>query len=123
MSGRSVLLDEEKQMERKAGTGTVAVTREEVRAALTKARTLASDEEKTLRMRYGVGAESHAAPLPRAAAGNAELEDELLIIEMQLMKAWKARMAADKAPRARTGATTTSSRTKDKIVRALRRKK
>lgn len=121
MSSRSVLFDEEKLMERKAGTGTVAVTREEVRAALTKARTLASDEEKALRMRYGVGAESHAAPLPRAAAGNAELEDELLLIEMQLMRAWKARMAQDKATRART--TTAPSRTKDKIVRALRRKK
>lgn len=107
-------------MERKAGTGTVAVTHDEVRAALTRARTVTSEEEKALRMRYGAGVESLTAPLPGAAAGNAELEDELLLIEMQLMKAWRARMTQDKAA---SGPAPTSSKTKDKIVRSLRKKR
>ncbi len=121
-------------MERKAGTATVAVTREEVRAAFARARTLSTEEEKALRMRHGVAAE-RTEPLPRAAGRNAELEDELLVIEMQLMRAWRARLDQEKvarfgaAPRATTTTTTsttvttTTSRTKDKIVRALRKKK
>lgn len=112
-------------MERKAGTGTVAVTKEEVRSALGRAKTLTSEEEKALRMRYGGKAET-SEPLPRAAAGNAELEDELLVIEMQLMKAWRARMAQEKATRnavAAPAARAPQSRAKDKIVRALRKKK
>ncbi|MGA9524770.1 MAG: hypothetical protein WBV82_25150 [Myxococcaceae bacterium] len=110
-------------MERKAGTATVAVTREEVRSAFARTRTLSSEEEKALRMRHGIGAE-RAEPLPRAAGRNAELEDELLVIEMQLMRAWRARLDQQKAAAfPRTTTTTTTSRTKDKIVRALRKKK
>ena len=99
-------------MERKAGTATVAVTREEVRSAFARARTLSSEEEKALRMRHGVAAEKTES-LPRAAGRNAELEDELLVIEMQLMRAMKARNAPPPARNAN----------KDKIVRALRKKK
>ena len=109
-------------MERKAGTGTVAVTAEEVRAALGKARTLTSDEEKALRMRHGASVDP-ASPLPRASGGNAELEDELLVIEMQLLRAWRARMENDKGRAQATGAKAVPSRAKDKIVRALRKKR
>jgi hypothetical protein len=112
-------------MERKAGASTVAVTREEVHAALKRTRTLSSEEEKALRMRHGVGAETTTEPLPQAASGNAELEDELLLIEMQLLKAWRVRLAQEKAGRngVARAAAPGDSRTKDKIVRSLRRKK
>lgn len=112
-------------MQRKGSSSTVAVTAEEVRAALPRTRTLTSEEEKALRMRHGVKSDTREA-LPRADGGNPELADELLILEMQLMKAWKMRLAETKA---RTNVTVAarpsseSSRAKDKIVRALRRKK
>jgi hypothetical protein len=115
-------------MERKVGSSTV--TEKELKGALGKARTLSAEEEKVVRMRQGAAADL-AAPLPRAARGNAELEDELLVIEMQLMKAMRARTgqtrtasntkpAAAAAQRVSTGAV---NQTKDKIVRALRKKK
>ena len=111
-------------MQRKGSSSTVAVTAEEVRAALPRTRTLTSEEEKALRMRHGVKSDTRE-PLPRADGGNAELADELLILEMQLMKAWKMRLAETKARTNVTAArpSTESSRAKDKIVRALRRKK
>ena len=98
-------------MERKGGS-TVAVTSEEVRAALATARTLTSEEEKALRMRHGAAAE-RGAPLPRAAGANSELADELLLIEMQLLRAQRGRPSAVRPE---------ASRAKDKIVRALRKK-
>src|SRR5579871_6055573 len=100
-------------MERKTGSSTAAVTAAEVQAALGRAKTLTSEEEKALRQRYGAKV-AVTAPLPSAASGNAELEDELLLIEMQLMRAWKMRLG---------GAMPAPSRTKDKIVRALRKKR
>lgn len=109
-------------MERKSGSGVVAVTKEEVRGAFGRARTLSSEEEKTLRMRHGVGVKSPAEALPRAAGGNQELADELLVIEMQLQRAWRTRMAASK-PRLVSVAAPQSSKSKDKIVRALRKKR
>jgi hypothetical protein len=115
-------------MERKAGSTTV--TAKEVKAALEKTRTLTSEEEKVLRMRHGAGAPSKTAPLPRAAGNNEELADELLVIEMQLMKAMRARTAQAKtgskpqAAAARTSEKAASGNAaKDKIVRALRKKK
>ncbi|MBX5482437.1 MAG: hypothetical protein IRZ16_11470 [Myxococcaceae bacterium] len=109
-------------MAQKSGTGTVAVTAEEVRSALGRARTVTSEEEKVLRMRHGVGARTLTEPLPHAAAGNEELEDELLVIEMQLQRAWRMRMAEEKA-RSVPAVAPRASKTKDKIVRALRKKK
>jgi hypothetical protein len=114
-------------MERKGGTAaTVAVTREEVRGALTRTRTLSSEEEKALRMRHGVGTDLRE-PLPRAAGDNAELEDELRVIEMQLMRAFRARMVQDKAARGNvvTAAPVPAqnNKAKDRIVRALRKKR
>jgi hypothetical protein len=113
-------------MERKVGSSTV--TAKEVKAALEKARTLTSEEEKVLRMRHGVGAPSPQAPLPRAAGNNEELADELLVIEMQLMKAMRARTGQTKTgskPKvaASRASEPSSSQTKEKIVRALRKKK
>jgi hypothetical protein len=114
-------------MERKVGSSTV--TAKEVKAALEKARTLTSEEEKVLRMRHGAGAPSTSAPLPRAAGNNEELADELLVIEMQLMKAMRERIgqaksgSKPKVAAARASESSSSSQTKEKIVRALRKKK
>jgi len=101
-------------MERRSGS-TAAVTAAEVQASLAKTKVLSAEEEKGLRMRYG-GKVDLGQPLPQVATGHPEVEDELLLIEMQLLKAWKMRLGGQGAPR-------TVSRTKDKIVRALRKKK
>ena len=106
-------------MERKVGGSTAAVAAAEVNAALGRVRTLSSEEEKGLRMRYG-GKVDPGAPLPQAAAGNEELQDELLLIEMQLMKAWRARLGAQ---RVNGKVLALPSKAKDKIVRALRKKR
>jgi hypothetical protein len=113
-------------MDRKGVRSTVAVTAEEVKAALGKTRTLTSEEEKVVRMRHGAGSDLRA-PLPQAAGGNQELKDELLVLEMQLLKAYRAHQVQAKAskpvnvvatkPRDSAGA-----RAKGKIVRALRKK-
>jgi hypothetical protein len=113
-------------MERKAGSTTV--TAKEVKAALEKTRTLTSEEEKVLRMRHGAGAPSTTAPLPRAAGNNEELADELLVIEMQLMKAMRARTGQTQSGSKPQAAAARASKpsgnaAKDKIVRALRKKK
>jgi hypothetical protein len=111
-------------MERKGGTMVVAVTKEEVKAALGKAKNLTSEEEKALRMRHGASSADLHAPLPRAAGGNAELGDELLLIEMQLLKAQRAMMGARKAPVQQAARVTSAANpAKNKIVRALRKKR
>lgn len=115
-------------MERKGATSTVAVTAEEVRSALTRTRTTTSEEEKALRMRYGVGVQDPRAPLPRADGGNAELADELMVLELQLFRSYRAHQARAQGVRnapaaARPSLEPTAARAKDKIVRALRKKK
>jgi hypothetical protein len=109
-------------MERKGGSTTaVAVTADEVRAALGRAKTLTSEEEKALRMRHGAGADLRA-PLPRAAGSNLELADELMLIEMQLLRASRGRTST---PTAKPGNVVAAPRNaaKDKIIRVLRKKK
>ena len=108
-------------MERKVGSSTT-VTSKEIKAALEKTRTLAPEEEKVVRMRHGVGATSKSAPLPRAAGDNEELGDELMLIEMQLMKAMRAR-AAQGQPKTAAKPQAEAGATKAKIVSALKKKK
>ena len=117
-------------MERKTG-GSVQVVADEVKTSLAKGpQLLAGEEERALRMRHGVSVD-RKAPLARAAGGNAELEDELLVIEMQLMKAMRARTGQTRtasntkpaAAAAQRVSATAVNQTKDKIVRALRKKK
>jgi hypothetical protein len=107
-------------MDRKVGGGTAAVSREALRTARGTTNGLSSEEEKVVRMRHGMGAAKATEPLARAAAGNAELEDELLLIEMRLLRAMRLRSAQ---PAAGRNLIPQPSRTKDKIVRSLRRKK
>lgn len=112
------------------GGGSTTVTAKEVKTRLEKPNTLTSEEEKVLRMRHGAGAPSKSAALPRAAGGNEELGDELLLIEMQLLKASRQRTspsgggasARAAKPRATPTTTGTGNQAKDKIVRALRKK-
>jgi len=102
-------------MERKGGS-TAVVTAEEVAVALGRVGTVTSEEEKALRLRYGAKVDLKA-PLARAAGDNQELGDELLLMEMQLMRAMKLRKAQA------TAATAPRNASKDKIVRSLRKKK
>ncbi len=85
---------------------------------------LSSTEEKALRMRHGASVE-RAAPLPMQGEGNPELKSELRLIELELYRAYKQHMAAQaEAKRAAQPAVVpTSSRAKEKIVRALRKVK
>jgi hypothetical protein len=108
-------------MERKGGSSTAVVTTEQVKASLQRSTTLTSEEEKALRMRHGAKVEDLRAPLPRAAGTNAELGDELLLIEMQLLRSARARGKV--TPMAAAPPQVGQSRTKDKIVRALRKKR
>ena len=112
-------------MERKGGSETAVVTAEEVRSALGKTKALASDEEKVLRMRHGVAVTDPRASLPRAAGNNEELQDELLVLEMQLLKAHRTRQAGARPENVavRPVLEPAGARAKDKIVRALRKKK
>lgn len=95
---------------------TAVVTAEQVKVALKKAApTFAPDEEKLLRLRHGQGVDP-AAPLARAAGSNVALADELLVIEMGLMRKFGPQPAVAKAAPTRSPA-------KDKLVRALKAKK
>jgi hypothetical protein len=87
------------------------VTTEGVRTGLERDRALTPVEERALRMRHGVGLRPDA-PLARLAPDGSELADELLLLELQLLRQARARTA----PRP-------VSPTKSKIVRALRGKR
>lgn len=102
-----------------AKSTTTTVTAEQVTAHLGKAKVTA-EEERALRMRYGAKA-SPRAPLPQKAEAGTEAADELLLIEMQLLKAYRAHLAAQKA--SARPAPSVQNRSKDKIVRALRKKR
>ena len=105
-----------------AKSTTTTVTAKQVAVGLQKA-AVTTEEERALRMRYGAKAEPRA-PLPQKVEAGSEAADELLLMEMQLLKAYRAHLAAQKAPaRAARPAPTTSNRAKDKIVRALRKKR
>lgn len=94
------------------------VTEGAAQAALRRgpARELSPEEDKVLRMRLGA-APARGAPLERAAEGLTDLEIEVYAAEIEAYMRWKARLepAAPAPPRAQP------SRTKEKIVRALRK--
>jgi hypothetical protein len=108
-------------MERKGGSSTAVLTAEQVKSALNRTRALTSEEEKSVRMRHGVGVKDLTTALPRAAGGNAGLEDELLLIEMQLLRAFRAKTGASRPQVSRAAAEPVSA-AKSKIIRALRKK-
>ncbi len=107
---------------------TTTLTAREVQSALARSKGVSVEEENALRMRHGAGV-AKSAPLPRKAAEGSEAGDELLIVEMQLLKAYRAHVASQQAkskaaPKGRTAhAPVANNRAKDKIVRALRKKR
>ena len=114
------------RMETKRKGAIAVVTEGAAQAALRRgpATSLAPDEEKVLRMRLGATPPRTAA-LERAGAGLTDLEIELLSYEIEAHMKWRAHLADRAATAPRTAVTTrapTTSRTKEKIVRALRRK-
>jgi hypothetical protein len=125
--GRSGHTGEVKAMERKAGKVEVLVTAEEVRESLPKAK-LSADEEKVLRMRHGVALSDPSESLPPIAPGGSPVADELLLIEMELMRAQQRKPRTARS-HSRTASSTlpkldpTAQKTRDKILRALRKKK
>jgi hypothetical protein len=104
---------------RKSGTG--VVTEGAAQAALRRgpARELSPEEEKVMRMRLGA-APPRAAPLERAGEGLTDLEIEVRAAEIEAFLRWKARDEERAAP-VRAPAPL-PSRTKEKIVRALRKR-
>jgi len=119
-------MNEVETMERKGGTRQLTATVEELRSALSRT-DLDSEQEKTLRMRYGVALGDTEAPLAQKAPANSAIGDELLLVEMQLLRGLRARngVPGTSASRALPGRTLegAAQRTKDKIVRALRKKR
>jgi hypothetical protein len=101
--------------ERKGESNTVVT--EEVRTGLARAPALSPLEERVLRLRHGVSA-APEAPLGRVAPADSELGDELLVLELQLLRAVRARAAQAAAARG-----TADPSRKSKIVRALRKKR
>ena len=101
--------------------GTAVVTESAVQAALRRgpARALAPDEERLMRMRVGASLPLSARLERIAVATDHELE--LLSYEIEAWLHMKERAASAPAPRLHP-ARSTPSRTKEKIVRALRHK-
>jgi hypothetical protein len=95
----------------------VAVVTEEVRAGLRRAPALSVEEETVLRLRHGVSLDPQA-PLARVAPVDTPLGDELLVLELHLLRAVRAR-----ATQAAAASGTADPSTKSKIVRALRKKR
>jgi hypothetical protein len=126
-------------METKTKAGVAVISERVAQAALRRGATreLAPDEEKVLRMRLGA-APARSAPLEGVAQGLSDLEIEVLSYEIEAWMKLKARRAEQSAvrpqptvwPRAaarpeaahRREAMPVPSRTKEKIVRALRKK-
>lgn len=104
-------------MSSKGHTGVVEVTEAAAQAALRRGSSseLAADEERALRMRLGASLPRSARLERIAVAGEAEIE--LLAYELEAFLRLRAGGAAGPVP-----ARPVASRTKEKIVRALRRK-
>ena len=108
------------------GRSSAVVTAEAVKEALARRPDLVAAEENVVRMRYGARAEDLKAPLPQAHGGREDLKDELLLLEMQLLKAYRRQKgigAAAVTQRTPPAAVGVDVKAKDKIVRSLRKKK
>jgi hypothetical protein len=113
-------------MAEKRRSTTTQVTEGAAQAVLRKtaAPELSSEEEKVMRMRLGA-TPPRTARLERAVEGDEELEIELRAIEIEAFMKWKAHLASRATPKPATRASPVTkpahSRTKEKIVRALRK--
>ncbi len=97
--------------------GAVVVSEGAAQAVLRRgaARELAPDEEKVMRMRLGASP-PRGEPLERVGQGLAETEIELLSYEIEAFLKLRRRRARPAGP------APTTSRAKQKIIRALRKK-
>jgi hypothetical protein len=117
---------DEVSMAEKRKSRTAVVTEGAAQSVLRRAAApeLSSEEEKVMRMRLGA-TPPRGARLERAIEADEELEIELRAMEIEAFMKWKAHLAGRAAVTAtpRTAATVRpgSSRTKEKIVRALRK--
>jgi hypothetical protein len=85
------------------------------------ARDLTPEEDRVMRMRLGASP-PRSAPLGRAAEGPSDLEIELRAAEIEAYMRWKAREEERGQPPRAPATPPVPSRTKEKIVRALRKK-
>jgi hypothetical protein len=113
-------------MRKKAGpeqggaSRTAVVTEAGAHAALRRASTrdLSAEEEKVMRMRLGASP-PRTAPLERSFELLSDLEIEVRAAEIEAWMRWKARIG----PEGRLAAPSPQpSRTKERIIRALRKK-
>lgn len=84
------------------------------------ARDLTPEEERVMRMRLGASP-PRTATLERAGEGLTDLEIEVYAAEIEAYMKWKA-WQEERAGHARAAPSPIPSRTKEKIVRALRKK-
>ncbi|HUL58755.1 MAG TPA: hypothetical protein VLU43_05760 [Anaeromyxobacteraceae bacterium] len=107
-------------------SGAAVVTENAAQAVLRRGGTLelSAEEEKVMRMRLGA-APPRSAPLERVGEGLGELEIEVLAAELEAFMKLRALREREAERAARTSGRSPAaqpSRTKEKIVRALRKK-
>jgi hypothetical protein len=112
-----------------ARPGQAVVTEAAAQAALRRgqARELTAEEEKVMRLRLGASPPTSTALEWTEEELSEELQIELQAMQIEAWMKWKAHLAAQPAPRAAPVRTTPApapraSRTKEKIIRVLRRK-
>ncbi len=105
---------------KKSATGVVTEGAAQADLRRGPARELSPEEDKVLRMRLGA-APARGAPLERAAEGLTDLEIEVYAAEIEAFMKWKARQAPAAPAAAPAAPAAQPSRTKEKIVRALRK--
>ncbi len=100
-------------------TATLVATEPAAQAALRRggSRELTPEEERVLRMRLGA-VPPRSAPLERSAVARSDLEIELLAAEIEAHLRWREHQRE----RAAQAAVPQPSRSKEKIIRALRKK-
>jgi len=94
---------------------------QEAKTSFVKAHRLNPCEENALRMLHGLGVDTQEA-LPKACAGNEDIADELLLVEMQLFRAARLRQSTAHLQQSTVGLARPSPQ-KSKIISALRTKK
>ncbi len=102
-------------------TATVVATEPAAQAALRHGATqeLTPEEERVMRMRLGASP-PRAAPLERSARARTDLEIELLAAEIEAHLRWREHLRDREA--APAAVAPRSSRAKERIIRALRKK-
>jgi hypothetical protein len=118
-------MDEKRKRTR---SGRAVVTEGAAQAALRRgqARELTPEEEKVMRLRLGASPPATSALEWTEEELSEDLQIELQAMQIEAWMKWKAHLAAQRDPRPAVRTVTAPaprpSRTKEKIVRALRRK-